>query len=196
VQVIPNGVDTDYFVPHSQLTPEPSLLFTGTMGYAPNKDAVEYFLEKIFPYVIQMHPSCRFIIAGANAAEVFKRYTGADNIEIVSSPADMRPVYDKAWIVVVPLRSGSGTRLKILEAMAMEKPVVSTSVGTEGIDVTDNVHLFIADEEKEFAEKINLLIEHKEIAKRLSTAAKERICELYNWKCIEQMARNEILQLA
>ena len=121
VEVVPNGVDLEYFIPNNQPSPYPSLLFTGTMGYEPNRDAVKYFIEKIFPHVLRSNPSCKFIIAGANAGSVFKEYSNDDRIEIISSPADMRPVYDKAWIVVVPLRSGSGTRLKILEAMAMEK---------------------------------------------------------------------------
>lgn len=186
VEVIPNGVDVDYFIPHSALTPEPTLLFTGTMGYEPNRDAVEYFIKNIFPYVTKINPSCKFIIAGANAAEVFKNHIGNKQIEIISSPADMRPLYDKAWIVVVPLRSGSGTRLKILEAMAMEKPVVSTSIGAEGLIVQDKIQLLIADDPQEFAERINLLIKDKNITTCLVKAAKEKVLDYYSWNKINE----------
>lgn len=184
VHVFPNGVDTEYFIPNPSLTEYPSLLFTGTMGYRPSRDAVQYFIEKIFPYVTKVNPTCKFIIAGANAEEVFKNYKDRDEIEIISSPPDMRPAYDKSWIVVVPLRVGGGTRLKILESMAMEKPVVSTSIGVEGIDVNNIEHLFVENEEKEFADKINFLITDADCRTKISTNAKKRMLELYGWNTI------------
>ena len=188
IEVIPNGVDTDYFIPESRPSEHPSLLFTGSMGYKPNKDAVEYFIEKIFPYVINNNPYCTFIIAGAQAREVFEKYQSRNNIEIISSPIDMRPFYNSAWIVVVPLRIGGGTRLKILEGISMEKPVVSTSIGAEGLDLNDNGLLFITDNEFDFAEKINLLIRERHIADRITKAAKERIMKIYDWEQIRNQA--------
>ncbi|MGN6802735.1 MAG: glycosyltransferase family 4 protein [Ginsengibacter sp.] len=195
VTVIPNGVDTHYFTPHNSLSDQPSLLFTGTMGYAPNREAIDYFIEKIFPLVVESHPTCTFVIAGANAGEVFAKYKSRKNIEIVSSPEDIRPVYDKAWIVVVPLLSGSGTRLKILEAMAMEKPVVSTSVGAEGLEVSDTIDLLIADTPNSLAERINTLIKEPETSKLRVDQAKKTVGKLYNWNRIEQMIKNEILEI-
>ncbi len=192
VMVFPNGVDTDYFIPNSSLTQYPSLLFTGTMGYRPTRDAVEYFVEKIFPQVLEVYPTCKFIIAGANAGDAFKHFIGRDDIEIISSPIDMRPVYNQAWVVVVPLRVGGGTRLKILEAMAMEKPVVSTSIGVEGIQVSSPTHLFIVDEEKEFADKINLLISEFDLRAKISSEAKKRVFELYSWDLIRENFCNAI----
>lgn len=192
VEVVPNGVDLDYFIPHSMPAPEPSLLFTGTMTYEPNRDAVEYFIEYIFGHVTKLHPTCKFIIAGANAQDVFKKHAGNPQIEIISSPSDMRPLYNKAWIVVVPLRSGSGTRLKILEAMAMEKPVVSTTVGAEGIMMKDKNELLIADDDEEFADKINLLIADKNLATCIATLAKEKVSERYNWRIIDDLVGEAI----
>jgi polysaccharide biosynthesis protein PslH len=186
IEVIPNGVDINFFTPHSNPNANPTLLFTGTMGYEPNRDAVEYFIERIFPIVNQLSPSCKFCIAGANADSAFKQYSGNRHIEIISSPADMRPIYDRAWVVVVPLRSGSGTRLKILEAMAMEKPVVSTSIGAEGIIAEDSRQLFIADGEQDFADKIVRLIEDRKGAAEIAIAAKETILKLYNWDSIRE----------
>jgi glycosyltransferase involved in cell wall biosynthesis len=117
---------------------------------------------------------------------MFIKYSGNSCVEIISSPTDMRPVYNKAWIVVVPLRSGSGTRLKVLEAMAMEKPVVSTDIGAEGIMVSDGRQLFIAADEKDFAEKINLLMCDRLIASSMVKLAKEIVVQKYNWDSIRE----------
>ena len=112
--------------------------------------------------------------------------------EIISSPVDMRPIYNKAWIVVVPLRSGSGTRLKILEASAMGKPIVSTSIGAEGLSLKNNEQLFIADYEQDFSEKINLLILNSNIAQRIVKAAKETVSQEYDWERIRMQSGNMI----
>lgn len=192
VEVIPNGVDISYFIPESCPTEHPSLLFTGNMGYKPNQDAVDYFIEKIFPFVIEANPACTFFIAGARAGEVFEKYQNWNNIEIISSPIDMRHIYNKAWITVVPLRVGGGTRLKILEAIAMEKPVVSTSIGAEGLVFKDKYHLFIADNELNFAEKINLLIRDRHIVERMVKVAKETVLNLYDWERIRLHTGNMI----
>lgn len=195
VEVFPNGVDTEYFNPNPCLTEYPSLLFTGTMGYRPSKDAVEYFIEKIFPYVLAINPDCKFIVAGANAGEVFSHYKDRNDIEIISSPPDMRPAYNKAWIVVVPLRVGGGTRLKILEAMSMGKPVVSTIIGVEGIEVFNNKHLLVADNEIDFANKINKLIGDDFMRKKLSNDAKIKIGEMYDWNTIRESVGKAINNL-
>jgi len=186
VELIPNGVDTGYFIPESRPTEHPSLLFTGNMGYKPNQDAVDYFIEKILPYVTKANPFCTFIIAGTLAGEVFEKYQARKDIEIISSPVDMRPIYNKAWIAVVPLRVGGGTRLKILEAMAMEKPVVSTFIGAEGLVFKDKHHLFIEDDELDFAEKINLLMCDRLIASSMVKLAKEIVVQKYNWDSIRE----------
>jgi glycosyltransferase involved in cell wall biosynthesis len=186
VEVIPNGVDISYFIPESCPTEHPSLLFTGNMGYKPNQDAVDYFIEKILPYVTKANPFCTFIIAGTLAGEVFEKYQARKDIEIISSPVDMRPIYNKAWIAVVPLRVGGGTRLKILEAMAMEKPVVSTFIGAEGLVFKDKHHLFIEDDELDFAEKINLLMCDRLIASSMVKLAKEIVVQKYNWDSIRE----------
>ncbi len=195
VEVIPNGVDINYFIPESFPTEHPSLIFTGNMGYKPNQDAVYYFIEKIFPYVMGANPSCTFIIAGARAGEVFEKYQNWSNIEIISSPVDMRPIYNKAWIAVVPLRIGGGTRLKILEAMAMEKPVVTTSIGAEGLVFKDNHQIFIADDELDFAARINMLIRDRNIAANMVKAAKETVCQVYDWERIRKNIANTIQKM-
>lgn len=192
IEVIPNGVDVNYFIPNNHLSPEPSILFTGTMGFEPNKEAVDHFIKNIFPLVIKTNPSCKFVIAGANAAKVCKEYVGVNNIEIISSPLDIRPHYNEAWIVVVPLLSGSGTRLKILEAMAMEKPVVSTVIGAEGLVFNDGKEILIALNEDDFAEKINKLFRNKQQVADITKAAREKILKIYDWERIEDHASEVI----
>lgn len=187
VAVLPNGVDLGYFKPAPNLTTEPSILFTGTMSYDPNKDAVEYFLDKIFPGIKKEVPTCKFIIAGANAVNVFRHYLNDPGIEISSSPKDMRPFYNKAWVVVVPLRLGSGTRLKILEAMAMEKPVVSTEIGAEGIQAVDEHELLLASDEKTFIKNVIRLLSDGQLSARIKGEAKKLVVENYSW---EQIIKN------
>jgi glycosyltransferase involved in cell wall biosynthesis len=193
VEVIPNGVDMDYFIPNSVLTIYPSLLFTGTMGYYPNRDAVDYFMESIFPPILKKHPTCTFIIAGAGASSSFSKYSTNDNVEIISSPEDMRPIYNKAWLVVVPLRSGSGTRLKILEAIAMGRKIVSSKIGAEGIKIEDEDLLMIAEDEKDFAEKICTLISNRQFLDVSLKASRDRILKLYDWSEIREKARKIVL---
>jgi polysaccharide biosynthesis protein PslH len=182
IEVIPNGVDTEYFTPVSCLTHTPSLLFTGTMNYRANKDAVAYFIDSIFPLILKDFPECIFKIAGAGAKQAFKDFVGMKGLEIISDPEDMRPLYNGSWIVVVPLRSGSGTRLKILEAMAMEKPVVSTKVGAEGLDMKNGEHLYIVPDEIMFAEKVVNLLQDQQLRTKLSILGKERVNKYYSWK--------------
>jgi glycosyltransferase involved in cell wall biosynthesis len=192
IEVIPNGVDVNYFIPKNHLSPEPSILFTGTMGFEPNKAAVDYFIKNIFPLVIKKNPSCKFVIAGANAAKVCKEYVGFNNIEIISSPLDIRPYYNEAWIVVVPLLSGSGTRLKILEAISMKKPVVSTVIGAEGLALNDGKEILIASDDNDFAEKMNTLFWNKQQVADITKAASEKILKIYDWKRIEDLASEVI----
>lgn len=184
VEVIPNGVDLAYFKPAPVEPTRPVLLFTGTMTYTPNRDAVHYFLKEIFPLVKKEIPDCCLVVAGLHAAAVFTEYKDRQDMELVDSPADMRPVYNRASVVVVPLRSGSGTRLKILEAMAMGKPVVSTSIGAEGIKVIDRVHLRICDTAIDFNNAITELLHNRSLYNAIVSKGSEIISNNYSWEII------------
>ena len=158
-----------------------TMLFTGTMSYEPNRDSVHYFVKEILPLIKIKLPGIKFIIAGANAAAVFPELKGDPSIGIISSPEDMKVHYDLANIVVVPLRSGSGTRLKILEAMAMGKPVVTTPIGVEGIEATHEEEILVAKDIKEFAEMVVSLLKDKALAGKISKKARLLIESKYNW---------------
>ena len=193
----PNGVDIDLFRNENQnagLTKNPQILFTGGMNYPPNKDAVRYFLKEIFSKILKEIPTCEFIIAGRHAQSTFKNYSlGGQPIRIVSDPVDIRPVFKKANIFVVPLRIGGGTRLKILEAMAMGCPVVSTKIGAEGVPYTEGKHLLLADNAEDFANKVVLLLQNQVLRSKLLQNAKLWVKKHYSWNVICQRAVDHLM---
>lgn len=191
VIVAANGVDTSYFRP----TPErirdsnPSILFTGVMDYPPNLDAVKYFAQEIFPIIKTSIEGCRFVVAGRNAAAAFETLGIKDSaIVCVNNPPDMRPFFAKAWVCVVPLRAGGGTRLKILEAMAMGCAVVSTSIGAEGVPYANGQELILADEPQSFALAVTRLVRDPNYRGQLEQRAAEFVRAQYDWNALTATA--------
>jgi peptidoglycan/xylan/chitin deacetylase (PgdA/CDA1 family) len=181
--VVPNGVDTKYFVPSEQ-SPEPySMIFTGRMDYLPNGDAMIYFLDMIFPRIKRVVPQAKIYIVGNNPPDVLKRRASNDVI-ITGFVDDVRPYAWKASVYVVPLRMGGGTRFKILEAFAMKKPLVTTQIGCEGLDVQGGIDVEIADDPIEFAEKTIELLLNKEKAEAFGSKGYELVKSRYNWDSI------------
>ncbi len=197
IHVIPNGVDTDFFTPSEQQAEPNSLVFTGMMGYVPNNDGICYFIDHVLPLVRQKIPDIKLYVVGKNPpASVRKR--ASDNIIVTGFVDDVRPYVHRSSVYVVPLRMGGGTRLKVLEALAMKKPVVTTSIGCEGIEVVNNEHLLIADKAKDFAESVIKLLKDKKEVKRLSDNGYELIDKKYKWSAIGQQmegAFNEVLNI-
>lgn len=188
--VIPNGVDTDFFQPGIPTSNSSSLLFTGTMNYYPNREAVKWFLQAVFPTLREKYPDLRFMIAGSNAAGL--DIQDNKNIVLIDSPADMRPFFDAATLVVVPLLHGSGTRLKILEAAAMQKPIVSTSLGAEGLTGLSNDILLLADTAREMMHAIDRLISDTQLQMLLKKNARQWVLANYSWKQIGEKAIAEL----
>jgi glycosyltransferase involved in cell wall biosynthesis len=185
VAVVANGVDGTYFRPSPgrMRAPVPTLLFTGTFEYGPNRDAVEYFLAEIFARIRQSVPNCRFVFAGHHAQDAFKALGIRDAaVACVSDPPDIRPEFERAWAFVVPLRVGGGTRLKIIEAMSMHCAVVSTSMGAEGVPYVDGRHLLLADTPERFADAVVRVLTDMELRARLETQAVEWVRERYDWR--------------
>jgi glycosyltransferase involved in cell wall biosynthesis len=182
--VVGNGVDTNYFTRATASPPAaaPVLLFTGGFGYEPNSDAVQYFADRIFAQITAIVPDCHFVFAGREAQRLSESLKTDDpRIFAIDSPDDMRPVFETATVFVVPLRSGGGTRLKILEAMSMELPVVSTSVGAEGLSCEDGVHLVLADGEQAFADSVIALLQHPERRRAIGRAAANWVRREMDW---------------
>ncbi len=186
ILVVPNGIDTDHFR-RSSATPDPNrLLFTGTAGYAPNDDAVRWLLTDVFPAVRKGCPQAELVLAGRNADRNWGTLVedGA-RVQIVCGPADMRPLLQNAMVAIVPLRQGSGTRFKILEAMSMGLPVVSTSLGAEGLPVTHGENILIADTSNELAASVQLLFGNNLVRQKLSEAARQLVTETLDWRGIK-----------
>ena len=185
VFVIPNGVDIDFFSPDNYPPSSASLVYTGQIGWYPNEDAVMYFVKNIFPFVKEMVPGVNLWIVGNNPSLRVRHLSLKDEaVKVTGFVEDVRPFIGKAKVYIVPLRIGGGTRLKILEAMAMHKPVVSTSVGCEGLDVADGRHLLVRDNPREFAQAIAELVKDKELSAGLATAGRKLVREKYDWRVV------------
>ncbi len=183
--VIPNGVDTSYFTPADASIEPFSLVFTGMMGYVPNYDGMLYFLNEIFPLVLKKIPGVKLYIVGSQPPKnLLKR--ASHNIIITGYVEDVRPYMQKASVYVVPLRMGGGTRLKVVEAMAVNKPIVTTSIGCEGIDVQDGESLLVRDKPSSFADAIVELLNDKQKRERLAACGYEIARTRYDWSIISR----------
>ncbi|HMH50448.1 MAG TPA: glycosyltransferase [Candidatus Acidoferrum sp.] len=183
VTVVPNGVDHRYFAPRAVPEEPATLVFTGSMDWAPNLDAVRYFVREILPRVRSLWPQLRFVVVGRNAPTdaVPSRTPG---VKITGTVPDVRPLIASATAVVVPLRAGGGTRLKILEAWAMRKAVVSTSLGAEGLRVSDGNNILLADSPSDFAARIDRLLGDAALRARIADGGYQTAQSRYDWSRI------------
>ena len=189
IEVVPNGVDTDYMHPVEPEATQPTVAFVGSFGYFPNIDAVTFFHANVLPLIRRAVPNCHFAIIGYGA-ERFAALAGQDpHMTIAANVADIRPYLSQAWVVVVPLRTGSGTRLKILDAMAMGKPVVSTSVGAEGIAPVARGVVRVADEPAAFADQVTELLGNVERRRILGQKGRQLAEEIFSWSVIGRQVR-------
>jgi sugar transferase (PEP-CTERM/EpsH1 system associated) len=181
--VVPNGVDIDYYRP-SDTPPQPdSLVFTGLMSYRPNIDGAVFFAEEVLPRIHQTRPDVTLAIVGAGAGDEVLRLAGP-RVTVTGQVPDTRDWFRPASVAIVPLRMGSGTRLKVLEGLAMGKPMVSTSVGCEGIHVTDGEHLLIADAPQHFADGVLRLLSDPALAHDLARRGRALVEREYGWAAI------------
>jgi sugar transferase (PEP-CTERM/EpsH1 system associated) len=191
ISVVPNGVDTEYFKlsPHGfRRTAEDAIVFTGSMDWLPNVDAVKYFYKDILPIIWKVKKNLKFYIVGRNASkEITEIGINDRRITVTGSVEDVRPYMEKAKVFVVPLRIGGGTRLKILEALSMEKVVVSTSIGSEGLDVVDKKNIMIRDDPKEFADAVINLLDHRELRNQLERNGRKLAETEYDYKIVSKL---------
>ena len=180
--VVPNGVDLRRFQPMDASAEERALMtFVGLLRYTPNADAVRWFVRAILPLIRRSVSDARFAVVGKSPSPGLRALAG-DGVDIVGTVADVRPSLARAAVVVVPLRVGSGTRIKILQALAMGKAVVSTSVGCEGLDVRDGEHLLVADDPGAFAAAVVRLIGDPTLRARLGDQGRELVRATYGWE--------------
>jgi glycosyltransferase involved in cell wall biosynthesis len=188
-EVVANAVDVDYFRDADQPIDLCAIVMTGLMHYRPNIDGALYFLREIFPHILASRPEMVFYIVGAGASEELKRHAGP-NVVVTDTVPDVRPYVRKAAVFVVPLRMGGGTRLKVLEGLAMEKAVVSTSLGSEGIDVTDGEQLLIVDDPRPFADAVLALLNDRARARTLGRRGREFVERQYKWEAVVNRLEN------
>jgi glycosyltransferase involved in cell wall biosynthesis len=183
--VIPNGVDTDYFKPESVEVQRDRLVWVGGMTGPYNSDAVDFFIQKVWPLVKDKAPGATIDFAGGGPTQTLRNKASEDkSVQVLGFVPDIRPIVQRASVFVAPVRVGSGTKIKVLNAMAQGKPVVATTIAAEGIDVTPEENILIADDPKEFAEKIAYLLNHGQIAGEIGKKARELIEEKYSWDVI------------
>jgi glycosyltransferase involved in cell wall biosynthesis len=188
VTVAPNGVDTQAYRPgnpniKSQM-PRSSLVFTGTMDFRPNVDAVLWFVREVLPRVRAKVPGAHFCAVGQRPHRRLIPLQGNPAVTMTGFVEDTRPYITDAAVYVVPLRMGGGTRFKILEAMAMGKPVVSTRLGAEGFPVTHEKELLLADDPEDFAAAVVSLLNSPERREALGRAGRAFVEARYDWRAI------------
>jgi glycosyltransferase involved in cell wall biosynthesis len=194
--LVPNGVDPAHHRP-GLATPEPNtLVFNGALSYRANYDAVDYFVTEVLPLVQREVPSVCLRITGAEAGTLPNGLAGNPRVVLTGHLEDIRPVVAGSWVCVVPLRIGGGTRLKILEAMALGTPVVSTTKGAEGLRVVSGEHLLLADTSRSFAEQTVRLLRQPELRADLAMRARRLVEREYDWADIGQHFRDLVEELA
>jgi polysaccharide biosynthesis protein PslH len=183
ITVVPTGVDVKQYRPESiDHDPAPLVMFVGAMDWEPNIDAVEVFCSQMWPSILARVPNARFCIVGRNPDHRVQKLA-SDSIEITGRVESVVDYLRKAAVVIVPLRIGGGTRLKIYEAMAAGKAVVSTAVGAEGLDVSPGSDILIADDPRDFADAVVSLLKDRELRRRYERAASETAGK-YDWSVI------------
>lgn len=185
-KVIPIGVDTEYFRLTLSNLNSKQLMFCGSLEWQPNLDAVKFFIKEIFPLVRKEEPETKFLVIGKlPAATKIKQLNNTPGIILKGYVDDVRPYAAESAVFVVPLRIGSGIRVKILETMAQGIPIVSTSLGCEGLEVNHGEHLLIADKPEEFCQHIITLLRNPTLAQTLVRNARKLIEEKYSLKVIK-----------
>lgn len=187
VTVVPNGVDVEYFAPGSRPADAASMVYVGGLSWFPNFDAIDFFTKEVLDRITASEPCASLTVIGQVPSErMLEPWKNESRVRFTGLVDDIRPAVAHAGVYVVPLRIGGGTRLKILDAMAMGKAVVSTSVGCEGLQVRSGEDLLIADGAEEFAQAVLRVMKHPELARRLGAAGRACVERNYRWSAIAQ----------
>lgn len=181
VAVVPNGLDLgDYAGSFGTAEPD-TLIFTGVLGYHANYDALQAFLEQVWPRIRARRPNTRLRVTGRLDGISLNGLAADSHVEFTGYLPDIRPAIAGSWASIVPLRIGGGTRLKILEAMALGTPVISTSKGAEGLEVTPERDILIADTPAAFAGAVLRLLDDSSLRERLGANGRRVVAEKYDW---------------
>ncbi len=189
---ITNGVDMDYFSPDGTSVDGDKIVFTGVMGYGPNEDAAVYFTNEIWPVIKATRPQAQFWIVGSEPSEKVRSLAERPGVHVTGKVDDVRPYVRSAAVFVSPLRVGSGVKNKMLAAMAMKKPTVATSLSVDGLDLADDREVLLADEPRDFAEKVLRLLTDRHTAQRLASNGLARVQSQYSWAAMGRALESAI----
>jgi glycosyltransferase involved in cell wall biosynthesis len=183
--VVENGTDTGYFTP-PPAPPEPdTLVFTGSLNWYPNISAIQFFVREVWPQVKRERPGVQLYTVGMKPSKSLVAFLGRDpQITLVDSPPDVRPWMANASVFICPMTDGGGTKVKILDAMAMGKAVVSTSVGAEGLEVKHGENILIADTSQDFAARVTEALRTRALQERLGREARLLVERKYSWPVV------------
>jgi glycosyltransferase involved in cell wall biosynthesis len=187
VLVVANGVDLDYFHPSSvpaARAAEPTVIFCGAMDYSPNVDALRWFFESIHETLLRQLPSVRILIVGKNPIAEVQAYASRQGVHVTGGVPDVRPYYRRAWLQMVPLRIGGGTRLKIVESLAIGTPVVSTTIGAQGLELQHGKNILLADDPESFATEISRALTNPELLERIEANGIKTATTRFGWPAI------------
>lgn len=183
---VSNGVDVDFFTPEARTT-KTSLVFAGRLDQYSNRDGMLHFMDAAWPLILRARPDLAIDIIGANPPEALQRMAADDKrIRVHGFVPDIRPFFASAAAAICPVRNGGGTRLKVLDALALGVPLISTTVGLEGIAAQPDRHVLIADSPEAFGRQINRLFDEPGLAERLSTTGRRLVEEHYSWPALGQ----------
>ncbi len=197
VCVVPNGVDTKLYTANGLAGPEPdTLVYNGALTYYANFDAMDFFLREVFPLIQAKRPQVKLFITGKLDGVPVEHLPDNDGVIFTGYLDDIRPRVARSWGSIVPLRVGGGTRLKILEALALGTPVVATSKGAEGLDLVPGRDILIADEAADFAAGVLRLLQDAALRETLSRNGRRTVVSKYDWQIIGQQFNNFVEQIA
>ncbi len=181
IRAVPTGVDTAYFTPNGSGEQSGGLVFTGAMDWFPNEDGIVHFVEAVFPRIRAAVPDASLTVVGRNPGPRVQRLAAVRGVHITGTVNDVRPYVARGAVYVVPLRVGGGTRLKIFEALAMGKAVVSSTVGAEGLPLTPGTHFVQADDPAQFADSVVALLRDPARRRALGSAGRSLVEQRHSW---------------
>jgi glycosyltransferase involved in cell wall biosynthesis len=186
IHVIPNGVDTDAFSPAPQRSASATIIFTGNMGYGPNRLAVRWFVERCLPLIARACPDARLVVVGARPPRDVRALAGHANVSVRGFVRSMADALREATVAVAPIQSGAGMQNKILEAMATGLPVVTTPCGLGTIAATTGRHVLVAETSNAFADAVVTLLRDPDLAARIGRSAREYVAAHHSWEASAQ----------
>src|SRR5262245_52641577 len=181
IETVPTGVDAAYFASNGMPEVPDEILFTGSMDWYPNEDAMAHFIDRMLPLIRREVPGVRMTIVGRKPRPRLRKLAEAAGVAVTGTVEDIRPFMARAAVYVVPLRIGGGTRLKVFEALAMGKAVVSTAIGVEGLALVDGTEFALADNPDEFARSVVALLRDPAKRRALGARGRQLIEARYSW---------------